>query len=267
MSSPAAKRPGKRPARRAAGPQPDPDLFEHRARWRVRLDAFTATPASPAELRGLLPDGALREFGADTSPAEVPDDLLVAAASAGALTSPPFLDILDGDGFTRAPCLCCYAAVSAAKAREAAAVLRVFQQYYDRASYLRSRAYARLVAALSRDLLPEEAAEVRAHLAALDATPDVVREINAVEGLCVAVPACQPAVLWIYSTPAGRQLLRSLARGLRKGGAPVRVTVASSDPAVSPRFRYRMYAATFLGPGPPGALLEAAAAWARGRKA
>lgn len=248
------------------------------SRWRVRLESFAgaASTVGPHALRGILTPSAeeLKTFGADADVAAVPDDLLVAAASCGALTCLPFLDILDGGCFARATCLCCYAAHSAAKAREAAASLQMFQKYYDAGSYLKSRAFVRTVACLSRDLRPEEAAEVKEHVASLDETPDSVRELNAVEGLCVAVPACQSGVLWIYSTPAGRRLLRHLSRGLRKGGAPLRVTVASSDPTLFPRFRYRMYAASLLygraGGGRVedlGLLLDAALAWARSGKA
>jgi len=256
----------KKPGRAAA---PDPELFARAGgRWLVRLAAFAPAPADPAHLRALIVSNAaeLKTFGAETEAAAVPDDLLAAAASSGALTCMPFLDILDGGCFARAPCLCCYEALSAQRAREAGAALRIFRRYYDPASYLESRAYARVVAALSRDLRADEVAEVAQHLAVLDSTPDAVREINGrwAGRLCVAAPPCQPGVLWVYSTVDGRRLLRHLARGLRKGGAPVKVTVASSDPAVAPRFRYRMYAAAPVrGEGP--ALLEAALAWARAR--
>ena len=245
---------------------PDPELFAWAGgRWRVQLAALTGAPqASPAHLRTILAAeaGDLKTFGADTDLEAIPDDLLVTAAMSGATTSMPFLDILDGACFAHAPCLCCYAAHSAARAREAATALRVFRQYFDAGSYVRSRAYARAVAAMLRDLRPEEAAEVKSHIARLDTTPDMVREINGSTlggprgpGLCVALPPCQPGVLWVYSTPEGRRLLRHLAR---KGGSPVKVTVASSDPGMAPRFRYRMYAASLVaGNGdsarPPGA--------------
>jgi hypothetical protein len=214
-----------------------------------------APQASPAHLRTILAAEArdLKTFGADTDLEAIPDDLLVTAAMSGATTSMAFLDILDGACFAHAPCLCCYTAHSAARAREAATALRVFRQYFDAGSYMRSRAYARAVAAMLRDLRPEEAAEVKAHIARLDTTPDTVREINGSTlggprgpGLCVALPSCQPGVLWVYSTPEGRRLLRHLAR---KGGGPVKVTVASSDPSMAPRFRYRMYAASLVACG------------------
>jgi hypothetical protein len=275
-------KPSLRKSPRAGTDAPDPIFFARQAaRWRVQLGAFAGRAAAPATLRALLAPSAdeLEALGAETDVAALPDDLLVAAAVSGPLTSMPFLDILDGGCFARAPCLCCYAAPSAAAAREAAAALRLFQQYYDGASYLGSRAFVRTVAALSRDLRPDEVADVREHVGALDETPDSVRELNAAEGVCVALPACRPGALWIYSTPAGRRLLRHLARGLRKDGAPVRVAVASSDPTLFPRFRYRMYAATLLrsqtqrhpasaaqpdAPTDIEILLAAALAWVRG---
>jgi hypothetical protein len=270
---PKPRRPGAPPARPL--PLPDPALFVRvGGGWRVRLAALAGTPASPEELRAILAAGAgdLKTFGADVDPAAIPDDLLVTAAMSGATTSLALLDILDGACFARAPCLCCRAALSAARAREAAAALRMFRQYFDAGSYVHSRAYARVVAAMLRDLRPEEAAEVRDHIARLGATPDAVREINGSGlgglggGLCVALPPCRPGVLWVYSTPDGRRLLRHLAR---KSGSPVKVTVASSDPAVCPRYRYRMYAAAPVAGLAAGAapLLDTALAWARARRA
>ena len=125
---------------------PDPELFARvGGRWRVQLGALTGAPASPAQLRAILATeaGDLKTFGADTDLAAIPDDLLVTAAMSGATTSMALLDVLDGACFARAPCLCCYAAHSAAQAREAAAALRTFRQYFDADSYVRSRAYAR----------------------------------------------------------------------------------------------------------------------------
>lgn len=279
-AEPKPRKPKKRAPKASAGRRapahlvapPDPELFARvGGRWRVQLGALTGAPASPAQLRAILATeaGDLKTFGADTDLAAIPDDLLVTAAMSGATTSMALLDILDGACFARAPCLCCYAAHSAARAREAAAALRMFRQYFDADSYVRSRAYARAVAAMSRDLRPEEAAEVKDHVARLDTTPDTVREINgsslgearAGPGLCVVLPPCQPGVLWVYSTPEGRRLLRHLAR---KGGGPVKVTVASSDPGTTPRFRYRMYAASLVAGGTP-ALLDTALAWVRAR--
>ena len=206
-----------------------------KGRWRVRLAALAAAPEGAPALRRLL--GAAAEGH--------PDDLLEAAAAFGALTNPALLDLLDGPCFAPAACLCCYEVRSAARAREAAEGLRLFLQYYSSASYVRSRAFPRLVETLARDLAPAELAEARAHLAALGSTPAAVRALNAEEGLCVAAPACQPGTLWVYSTPAGRRLLRRLSRQERR---PLRVAVASSDPAAAPRHRYRMYAASFLPP-------------------
>lgn len=194
-------------------------------RWRVQILALAGAPAtalaSVAQLRAILATEAadLRSFGADTDLSAIPDDLLLAAAAAGATTSMALLDIFDGACFIRAPCLCCYAAHSARRAREATAALRMFRQYFNANSYVRSRAYARVVAAMSRDLRPEEVAEVKGHIALLDATPDAIREINGEAGLCVVVPPCQPGVLWVYSTPEGRRLLRHLARAGQKKGA------------------------------------------------
>ncbi len=244
-------------------------------RWAVRLEAFAygaghPPVAGPARLRDLVAARAaeLRALGADADPALVPDDLLLAAAAAGALVAPPFLDILEGGCFALAPCLCCYASRSARDAREADAALALFRRYYDARSYLESRAFVRVVAALLRDPGPDELAGVAAHLAALDSTPGEVREINErwAGRLCVATPGCQPGVLWVYSSADGRRLLRHLARGLRRGGAPVKVTVASSDARVYPRFRYRMYAAALAGGLAGGTgleLLHAALEWAR----
>jgi hypothetical protein len=236
--------------------------------WRVRLPALADTGRinSPAALRELLEAGDLKAFGAEAGPAAIPDDLLISAAVSGATSNMALLDILDGVCFTRAPCLCCYAARTPPAAREAAAALQRFCQYFDSDSYIRSRAYARDVAAMSRDLRPSEVAEVKDHLAHLDTTSDAIREINSGDGgLCVTTPACQPGVLWVYSTTEGRQLLRHLAR---KGGTPIKVTVASSDPGVAPRFRYRMYAASPAAArsGGASAMVDAALAWVRGRR-
>jgi hypothetical protein len=246
---------------------PDPGVFEMRGgRWRLRLEALAgAGGLAPGPLRAALAGAGedLRALGGEAPPEELPDDLLVAAAASGAVACTAFLDILDGGCFARAPCLCCYGAYSAAQAREAAEGLRLYRRYFSAATYVGSRAYLRAVAAMSRDLRPEEAAEVRAFLAGLDGTPDTVREINGGGDLCVAVPPCRPGTLWVYSTPGGRRLLRHLARASRRTGAPVRVTVASSDPGTHPRHRFRMYAASLAGGSAGAPLLETALAWVR----
>jgi hypothetical protein len=245
----------------------------------MALGAFTVPAHPAAALRERLApsEDDLRALGAETALAALPDDLLITAARAGATMSMTFLDILDGGCFVPAPCLCCYAAHSAGSAREAATALRLYLQYYEPASYVGSRAYVRAVAAMARDLEPEELAELKEGLARLNSTPELAREANSsLSGLCVAVPPCQPEVLWVYSTPAGRRLLRHLARKRAPHGgaaAPVRVTVASSDLAATPRYRYRMYAAASLAEQAEGAaggthrLLEEAASWARAEAA
>jgi hypothetical protein len=248
--------------------QYDMDPLEKRGgRWHVRIHGIgvpdpeaKSYDEGTARLRAVIRSGAA-------------DDLLHAAVLSGVVTNPAFLDILDGGLFERAACLCCYTTREGG-AREARAALRLFQDYYNAMAYIRSRAYARSVATLSRDLQPEELDEVRAHLAHLDATPAPVREINrlgAAGGICVAAPLCRPGTLWVYSSPAGRRLLRHLSRSL----TAVRVVVASSDPGVLPRFRYRMYAAWLAGDAgagdaprttsDPDVLLLAAAAWVRER--
>jgi hypothetical protein len=140
MSSPKRKKAGRNGRR----PEPDIDMFVLRlAQWRLRFDMFVPPTASPDELRAKLAPDELKTFGAETPLDEIPDDLVVAAASAGATGCMPFLDILDGNAFSRAPCLCCYAAHSARKAREAAASLRLFLNYYDADSFVNSRVCAR----------------------------------------------------------------------------------------------------------------------------
>lgn len=268
-------------------PAVDPELFSRgedadggrRHSWRLRLAPFVAAPTrAVSDLRTALANAAsalasaapAREDGPEphdppVEPDKVPDDLLVTASVIGAVTSAPFLDILDGSGFVAAPCLCCYAARSVAAARDAASALRLLERYYDAESYLRSRSFARAVANLSRDLTAAEVTEIADSVASMDGTPEAVREINRGRAgrLCVVVPPCRPGSLWVYSTPEGRRLLRFLSR---KGSPPVKITVASSDPGVFPRFRRRMYAAQFVSgaaPNPGKSLLELTLQWAR----
>ncbi len=265
---------------------PDPELFERRAgaTWCLRPGALVTAPdpapeawASAQRARlALVAQAPTGQAPEAQDVQELPDDLLITAARVGALMCTAFLDILDGSSFTPAPCICCYAA-SAAQAREIAASIQAFRRYYNAASYVQSRAYARAVKMMAQDLGESELAGLKNeiyHAAGggfgRDARePALVREANAaVPGLCVAVPPCRPDVLWVYSTADGRRLLRHLAR---KAKAPVRVTVASSDATYSPRWRYRMYAATLLttreeGPGMlgiPPSLLEETVAWAQ----
>lgn len=201
--------------------------------WRVRFDLLAAHGAAEPQGEGAPPS-----------------DLLAAAMAAGVTANGALVRILEGGGFARAPCLCCYRA-PAARAWPAAAALEVFLQYYGPASYAGSKSFARAVETLGRDLLPRELARVQAALGCSAA--------QAAAGVCVVAPACRPGTLWVYSTPAGRRLLRHLAR--RAG--PVRVTVASSDPATFARHRFRMYAVAAAGDAAAGGarLLAAATAW------
>jgi len=223
--------------------------------------------ASATQLRTILATVDLKLLGVDTQLQDIPKDVLVSAARAGAATNVELLDILDGSNFVRSACLCCFEAVSATAARESASVLRVFGKYYDGASYVTSRAYVRAVSDLLRDLRPEAVAEVKQYTSRLISTPPDIKKINElVPGLCVAAPVCCPTSLWIYSTLEGRRLLRHLARGVRKKkeGA-VRVVVATTDPSAHPRFRYRMYVASYATHHAPldrGPLIEAALEWA-----
>jgi hypothetical protein len=225
--------------------------------WRLRPD-LVGRPADPA---------AVARAAAALS-ATYPDDLVAAAAAAGATANPAFREILDGGDFTAAVCLCCHVATTAAAARRADAALSEYRRRYDAAAYLGSRAFTRAAAALARDLDAAELAAARRQVAAAPATRDVVRAANAATrvALCVAEPPCRPGTLWVYSTPDGRRLLRHFARHV---GA-VRVTVASSEAGVWPRAAGRMYAAAFV-PGrrrPAGAatLADAALAWVREQK-
>jgi hypothetical protein len=167
----------------------------------------------------------------------------------GAATSPAFIDIFDGPCFTPAVCLCCAAAVSAAAAREAAASLRLFRRYFDPRGYAKSPACARANAACTRDVRPEEAAEVQRYVSELSSTSDALREANATPGIAIAIPSCRPGVLWIYSTPNGRRLVRHLTR---EAGAVI------GPPPAAPRFRFALFAVEGTTP-----LIDAALAWIR----
>jgi len=173
------------------------------------------------------------------------------------------IDILDSSGLEGAACLCCYATPSATKAAAAAAMLRLFRQYFDAAAFAASWAAATTQAELSRDLRPAELAAAKQGLAAIAATPSAVRSINATPGLCVAVAPCRPGELWIYSTAMGRRLARHLTRTARRQGRTVRIAPTTAG---RPRFQYRMYVANYAAPwdsaGPPTPLLAIAAAWA-----
>jgi hypothetical protein len=177
-----------------------------------------------------------------------PHDLLVTAASIGAIMSTPFIDIMDGGLFTAAPCLCCYEIRKQKNVKDAANAFELFLKYYSAESYLASRAYSKNVATLVRDPYPVELEDIADHLSTMDSTPDMVRRINADRRgkLCIAIPPCSPSVLWVYSTVEGRRLLRHLSRGRARGKKPVKVSVVSSDIGFYPRHRYRMYCAEFV---------------------
>ncbi len=253
---------------------PDPALFNFRGgRWRIRLEALLIRSAQIeiATLRKALEPhmGAVQSTDDPVVLARIPDDLILTAAVTGPLTNLAFLDLIDGAELARAPCLCCYKANSAAGARTLGRTLMTYLRYYSPRSFFESRAFARTVVTLSRDLYPEEAETVRTFVSGLDSTPDSIRALNAIPGFCVTAPPCRPGVVWIYSTPEGRRLLRHLARALRRGqNPPLRVVVESSDAGVFPRFRYRMYSASFHrqgGPDPADAqvIIREALDWAR----
>lgn len=283
-------RPGPGPGEALSGPLA-PVFVKRAGRYHLRLEAF----AGAAELRdsewaaaprlrelaraGADPGGAppapdppsasarasdsdtgghpiLTDLGREGQP---PDDLLRAAAAAGATANPAFLDILDGGDFEPAPCLCCYAAESPRGARKAAQSLMLFQRYYQASSYLESRAFPRMVQTLARDAQSPELAVVKMHLLRLECATDELRAINSHPAICVAAPRCRPDSVWVYATPAARKMLRHVARQFRgaQGGLSLTVSVASSDPEVHPRWRYRMYSAALVrsgrGPEEPAA--------------
>jgi hypothetical protein len=216
---------------------PDPEIFVRvKNKWRLKINNVAA---SPIYLRTLLVGKDLKSFGSDMQ--SIPDDLLVAAAVSGMTSNIDFIDILDGPYFTKASCICCYAAHSAADARKVAVIIKKFHHFFNVNSYLQSRAYIRMVAAMSRDLRLEELIEVKMYISQLESTTDTIRNINKAKGICITVPLCQPEVLWVYSTPESRKLLRYLTRKIKN---PIKIVVASSDPNMMPRIRYRMYAAS-----------------------
>jgi len=259
-------------------------LLLRAGQWRVRPGLLSAPPSmTPGELREACAAQGVAA-GEDT-----PDDLLLAAAASGASSSPALLDILDGGEFVAAPCLCCYHIRDPEQFREVQAALRLFGEYFDPAQHVRSRAFGRTVATLSRDLFPDEVEMVRRRLAAQVARgaaqrgaaptpPDALREIHHLErGLCLAEPPCRPGTLWVYSTPDGRRLLRYLSRLAQREmrSHSLRVTVASSDPGCLPRYRFRMYSAALEPRGggrgqdvsapSPSLLARATLDWARTR--
>lgn len=201
--------------------------------------AFIIPPESPPVLAG------------------VPDDLVKTAASCGGIIHQAFTDVIDGGLFVKAPCLCCYRVKPGAEA-EAGRALKLFARHYNPDDYAGSRVFFRTVDTLGRDLREPELAALGRRLAAITGPEEKYLHHLSTQ-LCVAVPMCTPNTLWVYSTGEGRRLLRHLARRFRA----MRITVASSDAAVFPRHRYRMYAAT----GQPAAtLLAAAIAWSRAKK-
>ena len=241
-------------------------LREHQ--WRLHFEVMLGAVAeTPGELRRLS--------GIDDP--KIPDDVFSATAATAATTSAALLEILDSGCFVAAPCICCYSVRSAEHMREASSALRLFCRYYSSASFAGHRDYGRAVLTLARDLLPIEVAKVQKWLARQNSTPEVLRAIHRLErGLCVAVPACRPRTLWIYSTPDGRRLLRHLARSLPRALGVLSVSVASSSADSLPRFRFRMYAATLRnesgspqseGPNMHAELLCSVLAWAEKRRA
>ena len=223
----------------------DLELFTNigKHKWRIRLKSLTNILLNSVQLRTIISNEYnLKILGTFTSILSIPDDLLITAAKSGATSNIAFLDILDSSCFIRTICLCCYTVNSVIHVKEAIASLKLFCLYYDFNGYINSLAYVRTVGMLSRDLLQSEISEVKDYIISLNTTSDDIREINKSNvKICVAIPECMPNTLWVYSTPEGRRLLRHLAR---KSGGPVKVTVASSDSSIIPRFRYRMYAAS-----------------------
>lgn len=205
-----------------------PEIFASRRPWRLRLATFM--------------------FDAAANTATDPPH---AASACSAIMSPPFLDILDGGSFVRAPCLCCYEARDAAKARSAAISLRLFLRYFNHETWKLSQVAPAASIALASDATPDELRSIAADFASCDGTPSNILRINTQKPgeICIASPACQPGVLWVYSTPASRRMLRHIARQLRRQNPPLalNVEVASSNPAIYPRWRARMYSIRVVG--------------------
>jgi hypothetical protein len=215
--------------------------------------------------KSLRPDR-LRAFGYNGELDKIPDGTLEAAAASGILSSPDFLDIIEIE-LQHAPCLCCYHTTSASHARRAAAAVETITTYFNQSSYLHSNAFYRSLCALLRDISRKEKALVLRETKCLPSTTEAgnriwglrraLRSINRSDGVCfLASPhgappgattakpdSCLSDMLWVYSTPEARQLLRKLGRSCKAAGLTLGMEIAPASALTCLRHKHRVYIA------------------------
>lgn len=179
-------------------------------------------------------------------PPDVPADAVNWALQNILLYSMPVRDVLDSS-LTAAPCLCCYNTHLQSRADGAGAAILEITRYFSAASQSSSSAFYRTLAALVRDITPREEAAIKASFVAYSrgirptAQLDACKSLNAIAGVCAIAPPCNPSVLWVYSTPLGRRLLRYMTKACKAISVITKVSLMTEDARNLPQFPQRMY--------------------------
>lgn len=169
------------------------------------------------------------------------------AANNGILTCLPVLDILD-ISLNKAPCICCYSTHSTKVMNDVVDSLKTVKKYFNINSFIKSHSFIHLVSVISRDLYKDEIINIADKFNKMKTTHQIIRDFNNKHWgkICVIAPLCNSKVLWVYSTPEGRKLLRFISRNLRKKNITIKISVSSSDTHIYPRYWFRMYSAEII---------------------
>jgi hypothetical protein len=116
--------------------------------------------------------------------------------------NPAFEDLIQGEYFIKSPCLCCFETKSPAAYKSASLTIATIAEYHDIKSKKKIE---------TSDLTPCDIMDARTHIKYINFPNPRIHEINKrLKNMCISAPLCKPNVVWIFSNPPAKRLLKNL---------------------------------------------------------
>jgi hypothetical protein len=116
--------------------------------------------------------------------------------------NPAFEDLIQGEYFIKAPCLCCFEAKSPSAYKSACLTIATIKEYHN------PKAKKKIETA---DLQPCDVMNARTHIKYVNFPNPRIHEINKkLKNMCISAPLCKPNVIWIYSNIPAKRFLKNL---------------------------------------------------------